>query len=247
MRIVFVDDDLQFLERAGKAVCNFFAGLDLGEQKKTDIKSYQEGYTLLNDLACGKNYDIYFLDVEMPGLGGIELAQRIKDVEDDAIIVFLSAYEQYALPSYKVRAYYYILKREYHKEIPVILERIICERYRKENDQEDYYVIQNQVRWDQIRLNDILYLIKEKKYVVFHCIREREYKERGTMAEAYCKLPQNRFFYVDKACIVNLKYVIGMGDDIIKLGIGEESVELPVSRRRGKSVREGLARYWGMI
>ena len=60
----------------------------------------------------------------MQGIDGLDLAQRIKNVETDVDIVFVSNYASYAVPSYKIRVCYYVLKEEYKVEIPVVLKRI---------------------------------------------------------------------------------------------------------------------------
>lgn len=56
-----------------------------------------------------KCYDLYLLDVEMPGINGIMLAEKVRTFDYNAKIVFLTAYENYARHGYKVKAYDYLL------------------------------------------------------------------------------------------------------------------------------------------
>lgn len=234
IRIVIVDDNKDFAERTEKIIQKFFE-----EIKETVlIRQYKEGSALLDELAINRNYDIYFLDVEMPGINGLELARKIKAVETDADIVFISAHEKYAIPSYKIHACYYILKEEYKSEIPVILKQIWQEHL---DDEKDCYVIQSVSYGKRMRLNDIMYLMRDKKYVLFHCVDGKEYRERGSLGGVYCKLPHNRFVYIDRGYIVNLKHVSGWEGDIIKLG---SSIELAASRRMILAFKDALAQYW---
>lgn len=234
IRIVIVDDDEAFSEETEIIVTEFFEEV----KEMASVRRYGEGSVLLDELTSGSKYDIYFLDVEMPGINGLDLARKIKSIDADADIVFLSAYEKYAVPSYKIRAFYYILKEEYVSEVPVVLRRIWQERL---DDKNDYYVIQNTSYGKRIQMDDIVYLMREKKYVLFRCLEGKEYRERGSLRDVYSRLPHDRFVYIDKGYIINLKYVSGWDGDIIKLDSG---VEIVVSRRMNLAFKDALARYW---
>lgn len=234
IRIAIVDDDKDFSGKAEEIVQKFFEEI----KEIVMVRRYVEASVLLDELKSNKSFDIYFLDVEMPEINGLDLAQKIKSVETNAAIVFLSAYEKYAIPSYKIRAYYYILKEEYRSEVPVILKRIWQERLDAEKD---YYVIQNALYGKRIRLDDIVYLLREKKYVVFRCTGGKEYRERGTLGEIYCKLPHDRFVYIDRGYIINLKHVIDWDGVTIRLDSG---IELTASRRMNSTFKDALAHFW---
>ena len=234
MRIVIVDDDMDFSKKVERSIHNFFEEIN----EAVFVRRYSEGSVLLNELAANGNYDIYLLDVKLPGINGLDLAQRIKNNETDADIIFISAYARYAVPSYKIRAYYYILKEEYKVEIPVVLKRIWQERL---NEAEDYYVIQNTAYGKRIRLDDIMYLMREKKYVVFYCIDGSKYKERGSLGEVYCKLSHDRFVYINRGYIINLKHVSSWDGDVVRL---RNNDTLIASRRMSMAFKDALARYW---
>lgn len=234
IRIAIVDDEKGFSVKAEEIVRNYFEEI----KESVSVRWYAEGSVLLDELDLNKNFDIYFLDVEMPGINGLDLAREIKSREADADIVFLSAYEKYAVPSYKVRAYYYILKEEYRSEIPVILRQIWQERLDAEKD---YYVIENTSCGKRIRLDDIQYLLREKKYVIFRCAGGKEYRERGALGEIYRRLPRNRFVYIDRGYIVNLKHVSDWDGNTIRLASG---MELTVSRRMNSAFKDALVQFW---
>lgn len=233
-RIVIVDDDMVFSETIEKTIKYFYEQI----KEPVFVNQYNKGSILLDELSLGRSYDIYFLDVEMPGINGLELARRIKNVEADADIVFVSAYSKYAVPSYKIRACYYILKEEYKVEIPAILKRIRQERMDKA---EDYYIIQNTSYGKRMRMDDIMYLMRGKKYVIFRCVNGKEYKERGSLGDVFCRLPHDRFVYIDRGYIINLKHVSDWEGDVIRLHSG---VELIASRRMCMAFKDALARYW---
>ncbi len=228
-----------FSQKAERAVREYFSG----GKEEVQISLYGEGYSLLNSMEKGRNYDLYFLDVEMPEINGLELAQKVYALDDRARIVLVASHEKYAISGYKVRAYYFILKDEYMAEIPAVLDRMENES-QKDGGCEEYYLIPNKVWGKKIRFRDIVYLTKEKKYVTFHCRGGREYRERIALGEAYKKLPQDKFIFADKGFVINMQYVSSWTGTAIKLDNGADMIEVPVSRRLSAEVKERLAWFW---
>ena len=101
MRILIVDDEALVLEKT---------------------KSIVEGTILEAEVICAENYikalelvkeqqvDVALLDIEMPGINGLELAKRIKDITPDTNIIFVTAFSQYALNAFSVYPSGYLMK-----------------------------------------------------------------------------------------------------------------------------------------
>ena len=234
MRVAVVDDEGNFAKKVKKDIEEFFVG-----QKETVKVKYFSDDSILADLQNQKYYDLYLLDVEMPEINGIILAEKVRDLDHNARIVFLTAYENYARHGYKVKAYDYLLKDSYQEELFLILERI--EKEDREN-QEEYYIISSDNKECKFPVNDILYLIKEKQYTIFHCRDVIFHKERGSLQTVLGHLPRERFILIDKGTILNLKYVVQFEKYMITLATGET---LTVSRRLRSVVQEKLLDYWG--
>ena len=130
MKIAIADDDREFAKKTEEVARQFCEAA--GEA--ADILCVTEGDTLLEKAECGETCDIYILDMELPGLDGLELARRLREKDEDAWVVILSNYDEYALPAYKVRPYDYIVKTKYEEELPSALEGIWNERRRKEKE-----------------------------------------------------------------------------------------------------------------
>ena len=236
MRVAIVDDDSLSVRTAERTIKNFFT-----EREETiEIKYYDAG-VLLKELQENNRYDIYFLDVEMPGMNGLELAERVHNFDADARVVFLTSFDKYARQSYRVKAYYYIMKDSCQEELPRLLEQVCAEE--KENNKE-YYIISTETKFCKLKMNDILYLIKEKKYVLLYCTDGMIYRERRGMESIYRYLPQERFAIINRGIVVNIKYIIRYIKKEITMQDGRT---FPVSRREGQAVRRKLEEYWGSL
>lgn len=233
VRIAIVDDDIEFAGKAEKVVVDYCR--EVGEE--ISVSRFSEGCVLLRELEEKRNYDVYILDVVMPELNGLELARKIRETETVANIVILSGFEKYALSAYKVRACDYIMKDKYKDELPSMLDRIRKEKLSRD----EYYSIQRATWIKRIRFDEILYLEKKKKYVVFYCAEGQNYRERITLGEAYSQLPQEQFIYINRGCIVNRKHVSSFRKDVV--GLNNDKIIHVVSRGMIPRVREELLRY----
>lgn len=236
MQVVIVDDDVLFLEIVEKTIKMFFV------QKREQVKvRCCDGTTLLKELRVQNRYDIYLLDIEMPEMDGVNLAKKIYDYDARARIVFLTSYEKYACQSYQVGVYYYIMKDKYHDELTYLLEKVCKE---EEESKEECYTILTETRYCKLKMNDIMYLTKDQKYAIFHCVDGREYRERKGVENIYRTLPQQRFIVINRGIIVNVKYIIKYGKMELTMQDGKV---FPVSRRESVIVRSKLADYLGSM
>lgn len=101
MRIMIVDDEPMVLEETKEIV----------QMTKPKAEIISAGnYIQALDLAKEIRIDVIFLDIEMPGMNGLELAKRLKDIYSDTNIVFVTAYSQYAIDAFDMFASGYLIK-----------------------------------------------------------------------------------------------------------------------------------------
>lgn len=233
IRMAIVDDDTIFAETVAKQADAFLASRS--EPAET---WYGDGKTLLALLKEYRNFEIYLLDVEMPDINGLELAEKIHTFDTKARIILLTAYDRFALQGIRLGVYSYILKDGYWLELSRILERICRE---EGEDKEEYYFICTGVSGYKIRVNHILYLTKEKKYTIFHCLNGILYKERDSLGNVCQRLPAECFVAVNRGMIANMGHIISL--ERLDITMRDGSV-LPVSRYEKTKVLGKLAEYW---
>lgn len=233
MKIVIVDDDMFYRDKLSKTIHEDFSS----RQQAIKMDLFSSGYQLLVSLENHMFYDVYLLDIDMPGINGLELAEKIRQRDKSGYIIFITNYDKYALQGYKYHAYQYILKDQYKTELLTILNQINEEMTKQKNC---YYVIQTNNKYEKFLLKEILYLVKEGKNIIFYC-NTAEYRERITMEQVYNRLPHDEFIFIDRGQVVNMYYVTRFRQQEIELN--HEKI-LHVSRNMLSDVRHNLAQYW---
>lgn len=206
------------------------------KNEKIKICLYNSGEELLNNYTA--QYDILFLDIKMPGMNGIEAAQKIRIIDKKVIIIFLTSLIEYAIEGYSVNAANYIIK-------PMGKHRLFMEMNRwmeklKEtqepfitfhNDKGKYKVILKDIRFIETYNRNLLIHTKDEEYICYWKLREME-KRIGKYGFA-----RNHASY-----LVNLCYVDNVEKMEIKVNGG---IKIPLSKAKRKGFMEQLAEYWG--
>lgn len=114
MKVIYVDDEKLLLD-------NFRLTAE-GLERIDDLQLFDNSPDALK-WAKDNPVDVAFLDVEMPVMNGIELARRLKEVDENIRIIFATAYQQYALDAFGVEAIAYLLKPYTREEVEHELDR----------------------------------------------------------------------------------------------------------------------------
>ena len=115
MRIIYVDDERPALDNFKFTVEKF--------DDITSLEMFQEGVRAL-EYAASEPVDIAFLDMQMPGIHGLDLAVKLHEIDKDMRIVFVTAYSEYALDAWDVDASGYLLKPYSAEDIRKQLDKL---------------------------------------------------------------------------------------------------------------------------
>jgi two-component system LytT family response regulator len=191
--------------------------------------------------------DLVFLDIQMPGMTGFEVIEHI-GVEKMPVVVFVTAYDQYALDAFEVNAIDYLLKPfdtdRFRKALDKALEKIEIKKTRKTELTNLLYEINHAKKFTErflinhaskyffVPVSEIVYISSEEKYVSLHTING-SYLLRETMNNMEKKLDPEKFARIHRSFIVNISQIKEMqpwshGDYIIILKNGEK---INMSRR----------------
>lgn len=155
--------------------------------------------------------DLIFLDIQMPGITGIEFAQSIAR---NTLVIFTTAYAEYALESYEVSAVDYLVKpielnrflkavnkaMAYHK----LLVSEVAERV--EEIQEEYIFIKSERRYFKINFDDILFIEGLKDYSILQ-LEDQRVITKMNLKTIHQLLPSQQFLRVNKSYIINTAHI----------------------------------------
>lgn len=207
-------------------------------QKELRIVLYYRGEDLLDHYSS--SIDILFLDIQMPGLDGITVAEKIRQKDKKVIIIFLTSFVQYALEGYRVNASNYLIKPISRKRLSMELDRWIGELEKKE---ELFLAVRNDSGEYKILLKSIRYIETYRRNLMIHTDTADLicYQKLKTVEE---KIGQYGFVRNHTSYLVNLFYVENIEKMNLQLTTGEI---LPIGKSKKKALMEQLGRYWGRL
>ncbi|GGD45348.1 DNA-binding response regulator [Malaciobacter pacificus] len=233
MKVLIVDDESLAISRLTRLLN------DLGVK---DITSFDNPLIALKELTKSK-YDAVFLDISMPDMTGLELADSIMQLEPKTFIVFQTAYEQYALEAFKKGGIGYLVKPFESDDLKAVLEKI--KNYQASDEAETKKILGK--RGDKlylIDLDDIFYIKADLDEVIIK-IKDADAYVRRKIGDLETLLQNKNFFRVHRSYIVNVDKIKSMKSvEQSKLQISFDGIsEIVTSSKDGaKEFREYLER-----
>ena len=175
--------------------------------------------------------DVAFLDIDFAGkeYNGLDIARKIRALRNDAVIVFVTNFVEYAPAGYEVRAFRYLLKDELSKKLDECIDQVLQQLRAEKSD------IKIQVEGEQIALpvRDIMYLESMGHTLVFHVQckgyePDRTYNCYGSIGKMEDALSERGFLRCQKSYLVNMAHIKKLNSAQVLLSNG---VSLPVSSR----------------
>lgn len=198
--------------------------------------------------------DAIFLDIEMPGISGLQLAEILIEKQYKGSVVFTTAYNSYAIKAFRLSAIDYLLKPIQEDELIQAIEKIISEKQNQHNEarlillsenlsekNNNVLCIPNQNGFEYIPINEIEYLEADGSYVTIYCVNKKsktvsknlKYFETALIDFVNFIRP-HRSFIVNKDFITN--YIKSDGGFLIL----KSDVEIPIARERKQAIQEFL-------
>lgn len=231
IRIAVVEDDEDYIAVIKKYIVRYMK--EKGDTISVDV--FQDGNQIVFDYQ--PVYDIILMDIEMPKMDGISVAEKIRELDKDVIIIFITNMAQYALKGYQVRARSYILKPVNYYSLALELQEAIATISRKVDDT---ILLKDDDVLKKISVNDIYYLESQQHYIIVHT-KTGNIRIRESMKNMERRLEKSYFQRCNVSYLVNLAHVSSIDRDIVVVG-GER---IPMSRQKSKSFVSALTDYIG--
>lgn len=181
-----------------------------------------------SEFMTDNDVDLIFLDVQMPHISGIEFAHT---VSKNTLVIFTTAYAEYALDSYEVEAVDYLIKpieiQRFKKAVDkaIVYHSLLidAEKENIEEGEEDYIFVKSERKYFKVYFKDILFVEGLKDYVIIQTEGKRIITKMllGAINEL---LPEKMFFRINKSYIVNLGKIESFDNNDVYIGSYEIAI-----------------------
>ena len=196
IKIIMADDEPGILLLLGSILSELEGALIVGTAENAN-----DAMKLVKD----QSPDLAFLDIELPDMRGIELAENLREIKPDLTIVFITAHREYSLDAFKLYAFDYILKPIDEKRVKTTFRYIqrMLKGPKKVNSDSQAAVISINFGNEQafLKLSEIFYIEKTGRHTIV-CCANGKFKTRETLQELEKRLGTT-FFRSHKSYIIN--------------------------------------------
>lgn len=236
MKIAICDDETELSESIREIISAYMKEKGRGY----DIDLFSSGKAIMELKEDIETYDIVFLDINMPEVSGLEVAEWIRGYSDSVNIAFITALIGYSIQGYRYDAFRYILKsaEQLKASIYECLDSLIYKLNKMEAYKKIY--VGNQ---KEISVNRVVYIESRAHKVIFYVdgSKSEDYVSNNKLSDIEEALTDCKYMLrVHQSYIVNMKYVKKISSYRIFLKNG---VDIGVPKSRYKEVKKAIMEF----
>ena len=232
LKIAVCDDSRELLEKVEKDLHEY----ESVRSTPVTVHTYTNAVDLLDGLKK-TDYDILILDIIMPGFTGMQAAHEIRKFNEEIKIIFLTSSKEFAIESYSVGAYYYLLKPVLNEKLFSVLDKVVSEITSKQES----CIIYTHMGIVNIPFAKIECIEVYNKHLDFHLSDGSTKETRGALTDyENVFLERKEFLKIHRSYILNMDYIHSIEAGEIATYSGKK---FPVSRLLAKDIKEHYMNY----
>ncbi len=239
LKVAVCDDEADQLEQAAALLREFFAKRP---ETAANLALFHDGRSLLDALERGQSFDLYLLDVLMPGLNGIEVGKAIRGMGRDGTIVYLTTSPDYAVDSYLTQAFFYLLKPVERERLFEVLDRAVALLQKRKSEAT---IVSTSSGMRSIPLSDILYVERVGRFMRFYLVSGETVDSRSIRTSfrdaAATLLADERFALCGASFVLGLHHVKSVEKNAALLDSGNW---VPVPAPTFVDLKKAWMNYW---
>lgn len=238
MNIVICDDNESDALAAKEVIKQTVQELHI----KTDYDYYlNAAETECRFLVKKEPADILILDIDMPEVSGLELAEKLRAENMNLIIIFLTNHEEFVFKAFEFQPFRYIRKMRIETEMPLAIRSAV----KVIEANKDRQVVLNTDNGEmKFMISEIMYYETEKRKISVHLKNGNNLLVNKKITEMQNLINKDSFIMIHRSCVVNADYVKNIINGIIVLDNDEKLI---ISRPRYKAVKQQLLKVWGEL
>ena len=223
------------------AICDYEAQIqrDMAEkigklQPESEVVTFGNGQDLLRSLKA-EPCDLLFLDIDMPGLSGLEIVGQLCGAQKGMLLVFVTNHDELVYDSLRFHPFGFLRKQYFDDEVELLLRD--CEKELAKRER--FFMFQNGAEKVRIRLSEIQYFESDGNYLRLMA-GGKEYRFRDTVGNVEKALSEQGFIRLHRGFLVNQEAVKILGTEQVELVTGER---LPIGRSYAETAKKRLLQY----
>lgn len=197
---------------------------------------FQNGYEFLD---TEEEFDAVLMDIDMPGLNGMEVAEKLREKNKTIDIIFTTNLPQFAVDGYKVQALDFVIKPVTFPNLSFAMEKVV---EKKRNIVNGSFFLRIGGFARRIHNEEVLYIEMVNHYIVLHETDMEPVRIRGSLKMIVDLLNPEIFVKINSGIIINISKVSSFENGLILM---EDGSNLPLSRSHKKEFAVRLAEFYG--
>jgi DNA-binding LytR/AlgR family response regulator len=230
VRIAIVEDEKEFQEQLSAYLKRY----QDTSGEKIQVTIFEDGLDIIENYQS--EWDIILMDIKMKHMDGMEAAHKIRAMDTEVILMFITTMAKYAINGYEVDAMDFVLKPIRYAQFSTKIIKAVNMIKRK--SKKKYLLLPVEERKERVSTDEILY-VEVKNHNVVIITEKRSYSLRDSMKKIEEELSDSHFARCNQSYLVNLKHVTGIEKDMAYMG--EHTV--PISRPKKKVFLKALSDY----
>ena len=216
MNIAIVDDDTRFL--------HMFSGII---SEYTDVPlTYSDSERFIDELK-NRDFDVIFLDVDMPDLNGFAIAEKLYAMSCSSLIVFVTSHTELVYDAFGLNIIGFIDKSRVEEQLPKVMKRIDLELQSKK-----YISVETREK-ETVMLqifNIVCCELSGRRIRIYQADGKMIDLKTRVIGDIYQLLPSDQFVFCNRSCIVNIKMIEKLSDTQIYLKNKKDPVDISSTR-----------------
>ena len=238
LNIAICDDNAADLSAERACLEDYFrAHPDLSGQ----VRAFPSGEALLEAVRETGGFDLYILDVIMPGLSGVQSGMVLRELGEEGEIIYLTASNDYAAESYDTAAFFYLLKPAEKERLFAVLDRALDRRARREAAS---VMVRTPHGLQRLLLERLLYAERVGRIMRYYCedcVVDSSSLRCSLQEAAAPLLADRRFALCGVSFVFNLRHVKGVEGHAVLLDTG---TRVTIPSRAAPGFKNVWGKYW---
>lgn len=193
-----------------------------------ELVAFANRATKAYEILESEDIDLIFLDIQMPGLTGLDF---IRTLAKKPAIILTTAYSEYAIEGFNLEVNDYLLKPFSFERFAQAVLKVSRETHKTEtinnnNSKQDYIFLKSGYKSVKINISDITHVEGLKEYVVFYTSDGKKFIKNERMKNVEQQLSDNNFIRVHKSFLISIDHISSFYGNTIEIG----NLQIPVGR-----------------